>query len=240
MSDEKDKKIDNLNCLSMPKSDWESKSPNEKIELIKKLKLEELNEKVSGFTRLHRDALWTNYSQVIWAFKDRGAKMNVLDKYNRTPLHWAAWGNHETFEGSKEKTIVEALLNAGANVNAKDDDKRTPLHFAMLNNINFWTIIEVFLKNTNIDINIKDSNGHTPLHLLAIKETPDTPAFIESVILLVRDNRIDCTIKDEKEKTALDYAEKNKFFTNVKDSFLAPQEEHYIITEWREKSQAKN
>ena len=231
-----DKKIDNLNYLIMPESDWELKEPTEKIKLIKKLNLEELNEKcLSGFTRLHRDARWTNYSQVISAFKDRGANMNVRDSYNRTPLHWAAGCNDEISVHSIENTIVQALLNAGAKVNAKDDGGRTPLHLAMLYNRNFWGIVEVFLKNTNIDINIQDNNGCTPLHFLAIKnETYDKSAFFQSIKLLVKNEHIDCTIKDNDEKTAFDYAMESKI------NNIFPEKYYDIIPKWREKSQAKS
>ncbi len=186
---------------------------------------------VNKFMSLHWAVCYTCVTKLVKVIEmllENGAKVNAKDNKGRTPLHLFA----ECNQGNGEKRgAVDVLLDAGADVNATDDDERTPLHLAMLNNINFWAMIMDLLNNTGIDINIQDNNGYTPLHLLAMKEKHHDSAFIESIKLLVRDNRIDCTIEDKTEKTAFDY---------VKDSFLAPQEEHCIITEWREKSQAKS
>ncbi len=207
------KKVNSLNCLIMPESDWEIKDPNEKIKLIKELKLEELNKKDEyGFTRLHRDARCTNYSQVISAFKDKGADINVHDKNRRTPLHWAAWENHETFEYSKEKTIVEALLNAGAELDAKDKKGHTPLYFAIKNNIS-CEVIDA-LVDANADLKMGTDEKGTLLHLALMNYNKfkgfDIREYYAIRILLKKGVDYNITNAEGKTPLALAIADKNQ------------------------------
>lgn len=55
----------------------------------------------------------------------RGANVNAIDQFSRTPLHYAAQN------GSSR--IVLALLRNGANPNAQDSTGITPLMFASMN-----------------------------------------------------------------------------------------------------------
>ena len=50
----------------------------------------------------------------------KGAKVNAVDKYGKSTLHYAATENNIK--------IVGALLDAGADVNAVDEDGRSALH----------------------------------------------------------------------------------------------------------------
>ncbi|PSN58644.1 ankyrin, partial [Corynespora cassiicola Philippines] len=44
------------------------------------------------------------------------------DQDGWTPLHWAAWGGHET--------VVRLLIDHGANIDAKSTERETVLHLA--------------------------------------------------------------------------------------------------------------
>lgn len=53
---------------------------------------------------------------------NRGARINITNKFGQTPLHLAAMDNHSA--------VVRLLLQAGADVGAQDNEGRTPLHYA--------------------------------------------------------------------------------------------------------------
>jgi len=53
---------------------------------------------------------------------DRGAKIDARNKYQHTPLHFAAWGT--------SPAVAKLLLDRGANKEARTDDERTPWDLA--------------------------------------------------------------------------------------------------------------
>jgi len=53
---------------------------------------------------------------------DNGADVNIVNKDNRTPLHFAAQEGH--------CGVMEDIVNKKANIQAKDIDGKTPLHDA--------------------------------------------------------------------------------------------------------------
>ncbi len=53
---------------------------------------------------------------------DRGAKIDARNKYQHTPLHFAAWGT--------SLAVAKLLLDRGANKEARTDDERTPWDLA--------------------------------------------------------------------------------------------------------------
>ncbi len=78
------------------------------------------------------------------------------ENFNRTPLHWAAWG------GRVE--IVRMLIDAGANVNVQDEWGNTPLHEATsLGRVE----IAQMLIDARANVNVQDNDGGTPLHRAA-------------------------------------------------------------------------
>lgn len=88
--------------------------------------------------------------------KDHRENINTTDKDLYTPLHRAAYSNHNI--------ILKLLLQYGADVNARTVDDWTPLHSACK-----WGNLECVrpLVRAGCDINATSNSGQTPLHLAA-------------------------------------------------------------------------
>ena len=54
---------------------------------------------------------------------EKGASVNALDYFKKTPLHLAALNNSNA-------EVVKILIEKGASVKALDNCKQTPLHLA--------------------------------------------------------------------------------------------------------------
>jgi len=83
-----------------------------------------------------------------------GANPNIVDKYNKSPLHYSS-----LLYGDFDGKVAVCLLNASANKDAQDNNGFTPLHQAVWNN-NF-KVVEILLKS-EADPSIKDNQGRTP------------------------------------------------------------------------------
>ncbi|XP_019410625.1 PREDICTED: ankyrin repeat and SOCS box protein 8 isoform X2 [Crocodylus porosus] len=99
--------------------------------------------------------------------EDLIGRVNALDGYNRTALHYAA---------EKDDTCVEILLEYGANPNALDGNKDTPLHWAAFKNN--AECVRALLENGAF-VNARDYNNDTPLSWAAMKGN------LESVSILL-------------------------------------------------------
>ncbi|KAL9614683.1 MAG: hypothetical protein Q9204_008818 [Flavoplaca sp. TL-2023a] len=79
-------------------------------------------------------------------------------KFNgqRTPLHWACAGGHES--------CVRLLIKHGADVNAKNYTDRTPLQEALMRS---HLSIAEFLVERGASVDSHDNEGWTPLHQVA-------------------------------------------------------------------------
>jgi len=105
------------------------------------------NEK--GLTPLHE----AKSVEEAKALLEKGAEVNVRDRYDRTPLHLAV------YLGKKE--LAELLIHNRADLNAKDKDGKTPLHYAVDKNNKELTEL---LLDMGAHINVKNNNSFTPLH----------------------------------------------------------------------------
>ena len=91
--------------------------------------------------------------------KDNPDLVSSKDKWDRTPLHWAAFGGH--------KDVATLLLASKAEVNAKAIAGRTPLHLAA--GRGHKDVAELLLAN-KAEVNATDTDGETPLHMAVAGE----------------------------------------------------------------------
>ena len=126
-----------------------------------------------------------------------GANPNAQNKYNQTPLHWAARSNPAIITvllnagadlnaraivggtplhwaaGRDDPTVIATLLDAGADVDARDTDGNTPLYWAATSNYGskrprpLNTAVIKVLLNAGADPNARNEDGVTPLHRAA-------------------------------------------------------------------------
>lgn len=107
-----------------------------------------------GNTALHEAAL-SGRRTISQFLIDKGADVNVFNKFGRTPLYY--WAKHED-----RLDMVRLLISRGADVNAKrEEGDETALHAAVwYGNVK---MVE-FLVAQGADVNATDAEGHTPLH----------------------------------------------------------------------------
>ncbi|KAH8126381.1 ankyrin repeat-containing domain protein [Trichoderma asperelloides] len=151
----------------------------------------------------------------------KGASVDLVDKYGRTPLSYAVWNGNTT--------MVELLIDAGAQVHLKDELGGTPMSYAIcnqneiiidillqkggqadveddINNLLFSAakkgdedLIELLLKTNRVNPNAKDQTNCTPL-LHAVKE-----GHVETVNLLL-EKGADPNCKNNNNQTPLLHA----------------------------------
>ncbi|MEE6525200.1 hypothetical protein FKM82_025065 [Ascaphus truei] len=88
---------------------------------------------------------------------ENGARVDSVDGYQRTALHYAA---------EKDDACVETLLEFGADPNAPDGNQDTPLHWAAFKNM--ADCVRVLLEG-GAKVNARDYNQDTPLSWAAMK-----------------------------------------------------------------------
>jgi len=92
---------------------------------------------------------------------DRGADVNISDKYGLAPLHYAA--------ARADKEIASLLLTHGADVHVRDNAGRVPLHYVIGPRGKARSLQEIssvisLLLTEGANINVQDKLGYTPLH----------------------------------------------------------------------------
>lgn len=92
-----------------------------------------------------------------------GASLNSRDRYQNTPLHYAA-ANKKSWE------IIDTLINNKANINAVNRTGKTPLLIACKSG-NIQTAY-CLIQQKNIAINHIGRNGYTALMYAAYKASP--------------------------------------------------------------------
>ena len=90
---------------------------------------------------------WETVRQLV----ERGDDVNVVDEWNKTGLHWAAWAGNVA--------ICELLLKSGANVSATDVFGDQPLHVAARGN---EAVACALLVAHGADVTPVNKGGRTP------------------------------------------------------------------------------
>ena len=132
------------------------------------------------------------------------SEVDVLDRNQRTPLHWAASrGNFE---------YVRLLLKRGAKVEVNDVEGKTPLHWAVSSGSvcqeevknsyqNAVKTIQLLLQNSSSALNWQDYEGRVPLHLAVA----DSNA-VEVIRALLADSRCQINALDNNNRSVLHWA----------------------------------
>jgi ankyrin repeat protein len=159
----------------------------------------------SGLTALHFATFRAN-PILVWQLILKGVKVDALDNFNWTPLHYTTYISAET----KAATLVaKDLLEAGANPNQLSIADESPFHNAIpRGNTELVKMLIEFggdLKSTCVgqrplqlavkhnnteiishiltldkDINFRDNDGHTAMHIAVINRN------VEAVKLLIK------------------------------------------------------
>ena len=90
---------------------------------------------------------------------EAGADVHLANEKGETPLHGAAWNDHEE--------AMRVLVEAGADVHLEDEEGCTPLHRAAWNGC--VETVDMLLK-AGADVNLADDNGCTPLYGAATED----------------------------------------------------------------------
>jgi ankyrin repeat protein len=95
----------------------------------------------------------TKQQAVVELLLRKGAKANIVDKYGRNALHYAAL--------HCPVPTVQAILESGKTMNLLDKDKRTPMFYAAWREIDSLTILKALMK---AEAQVPDPSApHTPL-----------------------------------------------------------------------------
>jgi len=119
-------------------------------------------------TAYHSDRDAYNFYK-IRALLEPGKDLNIVDRYDHTPLIWA-------IENS-EPDIIKLLLSEGANPNAKGigGSRKSPLHYAAeKNNKNLAKL----LLAKGAYLNYTDIFGHTPLDVAVDNNNPELAKYL--------------------------------------------------------------
>ena len=144
---------------------------------------------------LHCAAMVGNTRSVKYIIEKYGIDVNVRNRYNETPLHYAArqgypiindyktilnrgismgYYNKECLRFATEMEYLETikeLVKHGAKLNALDDNKSTPLHHASRyslfphNKQTIWYEIPNYLLSQGCELTATNNTGDTPLDI---------------------------------------------------------------------------
>ncbi|AYP74187.1 ankyrin repeat protein [Fowlpox virus] len=121
---------------------------------------------------------------VVNTLLENGADVNFVDRYGRSPLHYASVSSHVK--------IVESLVKHGIELFVTDKKGNSPLHYASSNNA--CVHIVQYLIKKGINPNSRNSLGRTPLfYSLCMPE----------IVITLLNNGANVNIADNRNRTPL-------------------------------------
>lgn len=135
-------------------------------------------------------------------FISYGAYVNTQDKYGRTPLIIALYG-----DCSKETSeIITNLIKSGCNINKADNMGVRPIHIATKRE--YSELIEIFIK-IGVDVNVFDKKGNLPLVIASEQADYET-------VNILTEAGASLNATNEYGETSLMYAVRNNDFKLTK------------------------
>lgn len=122
-----------------------------------------------GYNSLVHACQYGNVLLAHYLIVKQGLSVGHRDTEGHTPLHWAAYQNHEG--------VARLLLSLGADVRSVDDEGLTPLHWASLKG--HFQMVQFLILN-GAGVNEKDSDGFTPLDLAKQKNMKNTVSLLRN------------------------------------------------------------
>jgi len=110
------------------------------------------------------------YGNVLMAHNlivKQGFSVSHRDAEGHTPLHWAAYQNHET--------VARLLLSLGADIRSVDNEGLTPMHWASLKG--HFQMVQFLILNGG-EVQAVDADGYTPLDLATQKNMKNTVSLL--------------------------------------------------------------
>lgn len=142
---------------------------------------------------LHLAAMQNNYELAHFALMNH-ATLTALNKFNDTPVHWAAASKNP--EILKEELSTVSAKDLSILLNKENKNKRNALHFNALYAGNL-EITQMLIDN-KCNMNAQDNKGQTPLQYAIAMNKWDVAA------LLLKNGAL-ANIKDNEGDTAEDY-----------------------------------
>ncbi|MCP3926279.1 MAG: hypothetical protein GY714_27250 [Desulfobacterales bacterium] len=138
-----------------------------------------------------------NQPNIINLLIEKGADINAQNKLGDTVLHY------ESMNGFKD---IAVLIKNGAKIDAKNNKNETPLLVAVKKR-RIDSVRELLKYKSNI--NAKNINGETAL-IIVVKKKYYSKRHDYNIAEILIKSGADIELKDNKGKTALDYARDNK------------------------------
>jgi len=147
-----------------------------------------------GMTALH----WASFHKRpnhLKALLRKGAREDVVDVDQKSPLHWAAQN------GSPMCCQMLLMSRSQSLVNYPDKNGNSCLHLAAAGG--HCNVVKVLARVEGVNLAARDNNGRTPLHWAA---AAGHDATCEALINF----KCDPLLKDKSQKTPYDYAKANR------------------------------
>ena len=144
--------------------------------------------------------MYDNPPILQWLLSNNHVTINqreTVSSKNATALHMGVKSFHLALTKDRVPEAIEFLVNHGANIEAVDSDNKTPLHYAAKKDENL--VIANYLLDRGARVNTTYSKHQTPLIIAAKKG-----ALV--LVKLLLDHGANITIRDNDQKSALDYA----------------------------------